>query len=129
MIKDHEIKAYLGALEVIVRPAPFFHRRRRLPGMLLLTLSYCRSRAYNITSTTTTTTTAKPSALITTPTTATTYYYYYYCFNAATGRRAVRQFSDSSCVAKKGPLCLWSMVSGVICVCDSRSEGKQLQVQ
>ena len=102
--------------------------------MLLLTLSYCRSRAYNITSTTTTTTTAKPSALILTPTTATTYYYYYYCyyyycFNAATGRRAVRQFSDSSCVAKKSPLCLWSMASGVMCACDSRSEGKQLQVQ
>ena len=72
MIKDHEIKAYLGALEVIVRPAPFFHRSRRLPGMLLLTLSYCRSRAYNITSTTTTTTTAKPFALITNPTAATT---------------------------------------------------------
>ena len=79
MIKDHEIKAYLGALEVIVRPAPFFHRSRRFPGMLLLTLSYCRSRAYNITSTTTTATTttatttiiAKPSALITAPTTAT----------------------------------------------------------
>ena len=97
--------------------------------MLLLTLSYCPSRAYNITSTTTTTTTAKPSALITTPTTATTYYYYYYCFNAAIGRRAVRQFSDSSCVAKKSPLCLWSMASGVMCACDSRSEGKQLQVQ
>ena len=73
MIKDHEIKAYLGALEVIVRPAPFFFTAAvGFHGMLLLTLSYCRSRAYNITSTTTTTTTAKPSALITTPTTATT---------------------------------------------------------